>query len=231
MWASEAQLADNFEGYLRRRGEKLQRRGKGAVVLREYEPGYGRVDMVWVVYDMDRLLERRKRNPSSLELRQLDKYSASAMSYLTHSRWVSLNRLGVAMNLGPTQTRRLVSNLEHSGLVETHAELVKTCTKRRNFVIDYIETFELKLENWQRALEQAGRHLWFASRSYVVLPDLSERVTRRLVRNCIQWNIGAILLQATDNWKTIRSPLGTRVPTSHVGWLLNEWIVSKGEYA
>jgi len=231
MWASESEFADTFEGCLRRRGKALGQQGKGTVVLREYQPGYGRVDMVMVVYDFHRLSQRRRRSGNCSDWRRLNIRSAYVMSYLTRTRWVSLKRLGGMMNMGLTRTRRVVSDLESRGLVETRPDLVKAHAKRINLVIDHIETFELKLENWQRALEQAGRHLWFASRSYVVMPRPSDRIARRLAENCIEWNVGAILLHAYDNWEVLCRCRDMTVPTSHIGWLLNESIVSEETYA
>jgi hypothetical protein len=226
MWNSESQFADSFESYLKRRGEELGRQGKGTVVLREYDPGYGRVDMLMVAYDIDRLQDRRKLASCYPDCWELDACGAFAMAYLTHARWVSLKRLGYVINLGLTRTKQLVADLECRGLVETRAELVKARPRQLNLVIDYIETFELKLENWQRALEQAGRHLWFSSRSYIVMPSRSEVVTRRLTSDCIAWKIGAIFGESQEKWETVHCPPCTSIPTSHIGWLLNESIVS-----
>lgn len=231
MWGSESQFADSFEAHLHLHGEALRRQGKGAAILREYEPGYGRVDMVLVVYDVDRLHERRRRSPLCAQWSELDSYCAYVMAYLTRTRWVSVNRLGSRMNVGFTRITQLVSDLKCRGLIETRSELVKAHAMQVNWVIDYIETFELKLSNWQRALEQAGRHLWFASQSYVVMPGRSETLARRLSQHCGGWNVGAILGEAHDRWETLVCPPRADVPISHIGWLLNELIVSEETYA
>lgn len=231
MWSSESQFTDSFASYLHHSNEELSQRGKGMVLLREYNPGYGRVNLVLVVYDIDKLMERRKRISCPVECQELDPVGAFAMAYLSHTRWVSLKKLGRVVSTGLTKTRQLVSALESRGLVETRAELVKALTRQTNLVIDYIAAFELKLENWQRALEQAGRHLWFASRSYVVMPGRSEKLARRLAQNCIAWKVGAILCHSSDKWESLTRPPRTTVPTSHIGWLLNESIVSREKYA
>ena len=229
MWDSELQFADSFEIYLHGRGKALGQQGKGAMVLREYAPGYGRVDVVMVVYDVNRLKERQRRTPSHQKSGDLDIWGAYAMAYLTHTRWVSIKTLSKKLNIGLARARKLISHLEHRGLVETRDDLVKAYSRQANFVIDYIEAFELKLKNWKFALEQACRHLWFASRSYVVMPSKSETVSRRLSLNCSTLKIGAILCESKDSWETICYPPQAIVPTSTVGYLLNEAIVIGAE--
>jgi hypothetical protein len=230
MWASESQFASRFESFLYWRSGQLGRQGKGSVVLREYNPGYGRPDMVQIVYDLGRLQERKKSIYSE-NCRQFDSISAFAMAYLTHRRWVLTERLGDAVSAGPQKIKKVVSRLEARGLIETQGNLVKACAKAKNLVIDRIEAFELKLENWQRAVEQAGRHLWFASQSYIVMPERSTRLKNQMAECCVASNIGLILCETEDNWETLTHPPRAIVPTSHIGWLLNEWVVSGESYA
>lgn len=229
MWSSEAQFANCFANHLLRlSGDRTRRRDTGEIVLREYRPGYGRVDMILVTYDRTLLEERRQRINS--DNCALDVYGAYVMAYLTHTRWVSIERIARNINLAPNRIGGLISTLDRRGLIEIRGELVKSRSKKANWIINRLEAFELKLEHWKQALNQASRHLWFASRSYIVLPGASEVVARRLVCNCSKHDVGVILGETSEIWKTIVSPSRATVPSSYVGWLLNETIVSGVEY-
>lgn len=229
MWSSEAQFADSFETHLQERVSQLQRRGKGAIVLREYEPGYGRVDVTYVIYDLERL----QRRIAALDCNSaaFDKNSAYALAFLSGRRWVSVKGVAKAIDCNLTETKNILKILEQKALIEMRNSSVKAKARNFSWVIDRIIAFELKLENWRRAIEQAGRHLWFASQSFIVMPGRSKLVATRLSETCAARKIGSIFCFDRDDWKVISSPPHASVPVSYVGWLLNEAIVAEGHYA
>ncbi len=196
-------------------------------IAREFEPGMGRIDILVVRYDQNRLRQRCRIADTS-PLGRFDLLAGYAMTFLVHRRWVTLGTLAAAIGTDSRRTRIVVSLLESRGLVDKRANCVKAKAMSTLWVIDSIETYEVKLSHWRRVIEQAQKHLWFASKSFVAVPDRSATVSRVIVEGCRQHDIGAVLCRKDSTWVSAKRPPNRSTPVTQVGWLLNEAIVAGG---
>lgn len=184
----------------------------------------GRNDILVIRYDQGRL-----RNRTNLIQREhaasFDLLAGYAMTFLMHRRWVKPTSLGAALGTDSKQTRRILSILNSRGLIEEKPHCIKAKTLSSLWVIDSIESYEVKLNDWRRVIEQAGRHLWFASKSYVAMPHPSNKVNQLIKHCCHDYHIGAILCKDDSTWVSAARPPYRKIPSTQIGWLLNESIV------
>src|SRR5690606_24860689 len=118
----------------------------------------------------------------------------------------------------------LVEQLAERGLIESRGTKLRARPVSDLWFVDRIEAYEAKLDKWKDAAEQASRHHWFASRSYVAMPRLSERVLRQIVEKCRQWYLGLCVLRDRESCRVEFPPPSRKAPTTQLGWLLNERI-------
>lgn len=220
-WTSELELVDVLE---RRITEKATGRpGKRVRVFREFDAGLGRVDLLCVWYDLGRLAARKAacRVDALKPFGLLDGY---AMTFLRGSRWVDQCRLREALRLSSRRTANLVEFLSQRGLTERRGDIVRARPLSDLWFVERIEAYEAKLDKWKDAAEQASRHLWFASRCYVAMPRLSDRVLRQVVETCQQWYLGLCVLRDRESCRVEFPPPRRKAPTTQLGWLVNERI-------
>ncbi len=227
-WTSEREFVDVLA---RRISESaVGRGGKRLRVFREFDAGFGRVDLLCVWYDEERLAARtaayRAYYPKAFGL--IDGY---AMMLLRGSRWMNVFRLRDTLRLTMRRTEILIEGLINRGMVERRNDTVRAFPLSALWFVEAIEAYEAKLDKWKDAAEQASRHLWFVSRSYVTLPRLSDRVLRRVVEICQQWYLGLCILRDRETCRVELSPPRRNVPTTQLGWLVNERIFEEALHA
>ena len=67
----------------------------------------------------------------------------------------------------------------------------------------HIVAFELKLDRWREALEQAISYQKFANESYVVLDASRIKVTSDPIRECASRNVGFVILYRDDEMEIL----------------------------
>jgi hypothetical protein len=84
---------------------------------------------------------------------------------------------------------------------------------------------EAKLTDWQRAIDQAQRHLWFAQSSYVLLATRGSNAVERAAAGCREAGVGLIGPDSRGQLRVLvqagRSPLRPEA----LAWRINERIV------
>lgn len=91
---------------------------------------------------------------------------------------------------------------------------------REAFAVRRIVSFEAKISDWRTAMEQASLNLWFASESYVVLPQMPRSDEAPRLANLLGvgiWIVGA--LSPVLSFKARRQAQ----PVSFASWLFNDW--------
>lgn len=220
-WTSELELVDALE-----RGvtEKAVGRSRKQVrVFREFDAGLGRVDLLCVWYDQDRLATRRAACRAA-DLKPFKLLEGYAMSFLRGSRWVEQHCLQKTLRVSARRTDNLVGLLSQRGLIERRDNMLRARPLSDLWFVERIEAYEAKLDKWKDAAEQASRHLWFASRCYVAMPRLSERVLRQVVETCQQWYLGLCVLRDRETCRVEFPPPRRKAPKTQLGWLVNERI-------
>jgi len=85
------------------------------------------------------------------------------------------------------------------------------------FAAREIIAVEAKMSEWRGALMQAALNTWFASSSYVLVPDVPRRSS--LLERAKKLGIGVW----TKDFKAAQPTKTDQLPRSYASWLFNEW--------
>lgn len=187
--------------------------GRAPVVFREPQMPTGFPDVIAVLLRDRNLLF----NPARLKLRE------EHLRLLHHVHAVqrtSESRLATSLRLKPAKLSDLLVDLEAAGLIRRADRRVAARSLARAFVARHIVAVEAKIRDWHRAIEQAVANTWFASHSYVLLPEKSWSPALR--DRAIEHGVGVIVYDGQTS--SIRLGAEERaIPASYGSWLVNEW--------
>jgi hypothetical protein len=113
----------------------------------------------------------------------------------------NLERLEAAKLLRPVKNRWVPTSLEKS------------------FATRRIIAIEAKIAEWSAALDQAFLNTWFASDSFVLLPQKSPAANIRAAAKMK----GIRLCSPTTNIECNRPAFPGKLPRSYASWMFNEW--------
>jgi len=120
---------------------------------------------------------------------------------------------------------RLAHSLERLSLARLVRFQCGKWTPRRLhavFGIKELIAIEAKVHDWRAALEQARANQWFASRSYVLLPQ--SVVSDRVRDQAGAYGVGVIARSEEGNTMESLSAARNAIPLSYASWLFNEWV-------
>jgi hypothetical protein len=124
---------------------------------------------------------------------------------------------------GSRFARSSIGRLHDAGLVRAAGSAWFPCAFERAFAATKIIAVEAKIGKWTDVLNQARLNTWFASKSYVLVPRVSERQVLEAQR------LGIGVLSPEQNgireWSASTAPL----PRSYASWVVNDlaWRASK----
>jgi DNA-binding MarR family transcriptional regulator len=127
-------------------------------VLEEVNLGYGIADLVI----------SKVEGIASGTVCELTYFDAVVYKIIESKGEISYDSLREVTKVGSGVLGRSLSKLISSGYIENVDSLIKFRRAYIGISTDSIAV-EAKLKNWRRALNQAYRYKWFASKSYVVL--------------------------------------------------------------
>lgn len=124
---------------------------------------------------------------------------------------------------GSRFARRSISRLQDAGLVRPAGRSWFPCAIGRAFAATKIIAIEAKIGKWAEVLNQARLNTWFASKSYVLVP----RVSEEQVREAQGLGIG-VLCPRQDGIREWGASTVT-LPRSYASWVVNDlvWRASK----
>ncbi len=124
---------------------------------------------------------------------------------------------------GARFARRAIERLHGAGLIRPGGRAWFPCAFERTFAATKIIAVEAKIGKWADVLSQARLNTWFASKSYVLVP----RVSEGQVQEARQFGIGVLSPEQgrIREWGASVAPL----PRSYASWVLNDlaWRASK----
>jgi hypothetical protein len=85
------------------------------------------------------------------------------------------------------------------------------------FAARKIIAVEAKVSEWKAALQQADVNTWFASASYILVPEVPRRSS--LLEMARRLGIGVW----TKNRAPVKPKRAEELPRSYMSWLFNEW--------
>lgn len=177
-------------------------------VLREPGLESGFPDLVVVVWRYSRTTEWGEPR---LALLQDD---LRLMHYVFQRRRVVQSEL--ELHFGTRFARSSTERLHGAGLVRSAGQAWFPCALERVFAATKIIAVEAKIGKWADVLSQARLNTWFASKSYVLVP----RVSEDQVRDAQRFGIGVL----SPNQDGVRewSASTARLPRSYASWVVND---------
>lgn len=117
---------------------------------------------------------------------------------------------------GSRFARRSIERLHNAELVRTTGKAWFPRAFERTFAATKIIAVEAKISKWSDVLNQARLNTWFASKSYVLVP----RVSERQLEQAQQFGIGVVSLEKSGlrEWSASNAPL----PRSYASWFVND---------
>jgi hypothetical protein len=184
-----------------------------ATVFREPRLESGFPDLVLVVWDVAKAALWSPYRAALLR----DDVRLLHHLYVHHRRGITLKALS---QFSPRQWPARVARLVAANLLRRQKHSYVPRALSYAFAVRQIIAIEAKVSQWAGALDQAFRNTWFASDSYILLPQ--QKFTRvvkaaakcRGVRIC--WPGLAVAVRRTTS--------SNRLPLSYGSWLFNEWV-------
>jgi hypothetical protein len=126
-------------------------------------------------------------------------------------------------HFGSRFARSSIERLHDAGLVRPTGRAWFPCAFERVFAATKIIAVEAKIGKWADVVNQARLNTWFASKSYVLVP----RVSEEQVREAQRFGIGVLApeQEGIREWGASTAPL----PRSYASWVVNDlaWRASK----
>lgn len=223
-WQTEAALVATLEAHVGRQASTTGNEIR--LLLREYDTGMGKPDLLAISLARD-TLRKRARSLRRKTVPQLSRAASYAISMLDARGSASDGEIREWLRLSRRRTHETIEILTSRGLACFESGVVALVDTVHTFAIKHIDAYEAKLADWKAVAEQAVRHHWFASRSFVVMPPRSPLVTKPLIDLCDEMRIGLAFLSPLAELELLRnqpSQLPSRTPLT---WTLNEKAVDE----
>jgi predicted transcriptional regulator len=183
-----------------------------SIVMQEVELPTGVPDAVAVLLrDVDIELAQERLGLTQHDLR--------LFQHISNVRGTTVNDMALALRWGVTDLRRAVTALEAAGLVSETTRRVRARSLSDIFLARQIIAIEAKMSDWRRAIDQAIANTWFASHSYILLPErpLGVDLLKAAERN----GIGVLTFDGEQTRTRLRA-VARRLPASYGSWLIHE---------
>lgn len=139
------------------------------------------------------------------------------LHYLVYSGNTSTDRLRLLFKRGVSGT---LDRLLEADLVKNVGSAWRALPLRQIFAIRRLIAIEAKVNAWRPGLSQALQNTWFASESYLLLPQIPKRST--LLEEALCFGLGVVT--ADRPLHQAETPARTEeLPKSYASWLFNEW--------
>lgn len=182
------------------------------VVLQEVHLPTGVPDAIAVLLRDDEITVAQERLGLSAD-------DLRIFQHINTVRRTTVPDLALALRWGVTDLRRTITALHAAGMIRETTNLLHARSLNDIFLARQIIAIEAKMTDWQRAIEQAIANTWFASHSYILLPD--RPLSRQLVGLAEHHGIGILTFDGVATKTRIRAA-ARRLPASYGSWLIHE---------
>lgn len=202
----------------------------GILLLEEIKTSWGVVDILAIKYDSKKLA-RRREIIAKKEVKSFSSISSYAITHIIENPYLTVEELGNHLKIKNGLLHETIENLVARGLINYFGNgKLRTKSVSNNYVIKEILAFEAKLNNWEKAVNQSERHLWFTNSSFVVLPNLTKTVLTKVQKTCNEKGIGLVVQIGKRNFQIIKQPLYKKHIDSIISWKINEALVDGSKF-
>lgn len=140
------------------------------------------------------------------------------MQHLLRSGGMALTSL---MDVFGRDGLRSLARLEANAMVRSQGSWRAARALGGIFAVREIVAVEAKMTAWSSALEQASLNRWFASKSYVLVPQLPKDPS--VLETARFRGIGIWVMQ-NDRARRELQAASAKQPVSYASWLFNDWV-------
>lgn len=194
--------------------------GEATIFFREPALPTGFPDLVAVVPRQQELLVKPERFALGSEHLQL-------LHYIFSARSTSISAAADALLWSERSLKTMVEELESAELIRRSPRRVRCAALKEVFVAKRIIAIEAKIDKWEEAIRQAVGNTWFASDSFILLPD--KRWSEEVREAATRFGIGVFTHDGTQTRVRMRAQ-SRRIPASYGSWLVNEWAIRRTGY-
>lgn len=146
------------------------------------------------------------------------------LHHIYAERGTSVRELMVSLQWTERRICNTIADLTEAGFLRTRGARVTANSLRNIFALKKIVAIEAKINNWRGALEQAIGNTWFASESYVLLPERPH--LQKVIAEAEGYGVGVLSCNGNDT-RTLLRAAKRRLPLSYGSWLINEWTIQR----
>ena len=184
--------------------------GCRATVFREPRLESGFPDLVIVVWREEVTREWRS------ERVYLEAHDLRLVHFLHHTRRARKDEIVAVFGRCATES---IDRLHCAAMIRQVGLSWTPCALRRSFAASKIIAVEAKVGKWTKVLNQALLNTWFASKSYVLVPNLPSEPQLAVARRL---GIGVCSLDDHRKVQEVDSE-SMSLPRSYASWMLNDW--------
>lgn len=184
-------------------------RGCRATIFREPRLESGFPDLVIVVWREEVTFDWRPKRES------LSSYDLRIVHFLHHTRRASEGELVGWFGRRATSS---IERLHDAAMIRLVGSSWTPCALRRSFAASKIIAVEAKVGRWTEVLNQAFLNTWFASKSYVLVPNEPSKTQLAAAQRL---GVGVCSIEGHEVREVASE--STRLPRSYASWVLNDW--------
>jgi hypothetical protein len=183
-----------------------------SIVLQEVHLPTGVPDAVAVLLrDSDVAIAHERLGLSAQDLR--------LFQHISTVRHSCVRDLAIALRWGTADLLRSVSALQAAGFLWESTNLVHARKLADIFLARQIIAIEAKMTDWRRAVDQAIANTWFASHSYILLPD--RPLGQAVLTEAARFGVGVLTFDGVETRTRLRA-VARKLPASYGSWLIHE---------
>lgn len=142
-----------------------------------------------------------------------------------HQLWVCRgtreDSLSKMLNIGRRRLERILCDLVEAGVIRKRGDFCEARSLTSIFGVRQIVAVEAKMSDWKTAIQQAQNNLWFASESYVLIPE--RRDLSAMIDSAARVGVG-LLVYTGQNVRRVTRARRYPIPSSYGSWLFSEWL-------
>ena len=195
------------------------------LILDEVNTNWGIVDILVILFNSQRRKQRRKEiNKKKIDyFTNIDSY---ALTHIIRNPYITIKDLNLYLKIKNGLLNNTINKLLNRGLIYIYNnDKIRAKAIRKIYIIKEIIAYEAKLTDWQKALCQAERHLWFTNSSFVILSNLSNTVIQKVRKSCTEKGLGLIIKNKENYFQILNKPLYKKHIDSILSWKINEALV------
>ncbi len=168
----------------------------------------------------------KKNSESFTNFDHFNKEHLKVLHYLYSFKVSSSEDISSRLLIKPKTVDKILIDLLDAELVWSKGDRFKTKALSKIFNVDKIIAIEAKIQDWRSAVSQAINNTWFASDSYILIPE--KKNNQLIAEYAKNFGIG-VIVSANDESYIYSKAQAQKLPVSYGSWFVNMGLVKQRE--